>query len=199
MKTLVLLIVLLSASSSFAFSRLGVLVGYHSNVLDSNDPGTSYSRIGNPQYGAILMYSFLDMIALRTGVIIADRDSSFSTTVAGVDITGTQKLSYTEIPLDLQIWFSELYVFGGLKLGFQSSSKCEISSPANTACDSKTKGPNNMINLGIGYDLIDLGAFRIGIEAEYEKGSSNINDTPGSSTELRTSGLGFNAVATVGF
>lgn len=197
MKKLIVACLVLASSPAFAGLRIGGLVGYHSDTLETTETGVSYSRVWGFQFGGILMISFLDTVAFRTGLIFADRQASGASTQAGTEMNYKVKSTYTEIPLNLQVYLTSVYVFGGLKYGFKGSTTCSVNTPPGSTCETKTTPTNTMMNLGLGYEMFDFELVRFGIEVEYEKGLSNINDA-GGSTELRNEGYGINLVGTVG-
>lgn len=197
MKKLVVVLVLIS-TPAFAGLRIGGLLGYHSDNLETTETGVTYSRVWDFQFGGILMISVLDTVAFRTGLIFVDRQANGTSTQSGTEVNYKVKSAYVEVPLNLQVNLMSWYVFGGLKYGFRGSTTCSVSTPPGSTCETKTTPTNTMMNLGLGYELFDLELVRFGIEGEYEKGLSNINDA-GNSTELRTESYGVNLVGTVGF
>ncbi len=113
---LIVFLTLACSSVVFAGPRIGALVGFRSNTIDSDQTTVSYGRTGGYQYGGILALSFFDTLAFRTGIIMADKSTEFA--VSG--LSGFKaNVNYTDIPLTLQLGFpgSSFYVFGGLKYG----------------------------------------------------------------------------------
>lgn len=182
--------------------RVGGLLGYRSDTLTGGDTGVGYDSDTSVQVGGLLIYSLFDTVSLRTGFVLADKQYRISTPVTGVgDVKTKLKLSYVDIPvlLQLNIPASSFYFFGGLKFGFLQSATCTTTEPAGYSCGTKVSQNNTMLDLGVGYDLIDLSLVKLGVEFEYERGLTNINTTPGSNVDVKTSGMALNAVGTIGF
>ncbi|MCC6277436.1 MAG: PorT family protein [Oligoflexia bacterium] len=192
-----LLFVVLLSSNAHAHLRFGGLLGYRANsaTVDNTAVTTQASTTGY-NAGGLFWWGFLDTVGLRTGLIYSTKDFDSSISAPGVTGTFKTKVTYLDIPVNVQVDFPfGLYVFGGLKYGLKSTSSVEAN-VTGTTISSDLASSNTVFNAGAGYNFLDLEIVRLGLEAEYELGNSNIG---ASSTVTKTKGLGVNIVASVGF
>ncbi len=183
---------LLGTSSAMAI-EVGVIGGYQSVSVTTTDSVPSYSSSSATDIGALLLFSIFPFVQVRTGVISKSRDIK----VTALGVNGDIKDSILDIPINLQVGLPlGLYVFGGVIYSSTQSTSC--TSGLGSGCFSSSKTPDDMpINLGVGFNLLDIALFKLGIEAEYQMGTKNL-DTQGSGT-TKANSFGGNLVAKVGF
>ncbi len=186
------LLIISMASVSLALPKVGALAGYRSNKATA-DNGVNYNATPGYQVGGLLFFTFTDLFAFRTGLIYTARDvnASFGT------LELKSKIAYLDVPVNAQISLplTGLYAFGGLKLGFKSSSSCEVLN-ATLTCVSNSVAPLNILfNIGPGYELVNLGVMKLAVEGEYEMGLTNAST---SSDKVTTNGFAVNAVLVFG-
>lgn len=185
--------------SSTAFANLEV-AAFAQGVqtrFNSDISGVDYSANTGTKVGGLLLFPILPGFSLRTGLIHHQRK------IAG-DITTTSpksQFSYedklTEIPLNLQVGLpvTSLYLFGGLIYSTTSSSSCSASG-AGAACSSDKTPSDTLMNLGVGYDVISIALFRLGLELEFAQGTKNLSTGAG---DLKQSSMGLGVVGAFGF
>jgi hypothetical protein len=192
---IVLLLAVAFGSSAYA-DRLGIIAGYRSNSANYDQTGVTYNSTGGYQAGLLYQWSFAEIFALRTGLVYANKDVQF--TPAG--LSGfTQHASYLDIPIDLQLNLpvTGLYFYAGVKEGIKSGSSCDA--PSGFTCSADVTSTDTVFNAGLGYELISFGAGALALEAEYESGLSNVNNTTGSTANIKTNAWAGNVVAWFGF
>ena len=193
MKKLVLsLAVVFTCANAFAV-EVGVIGGYSTGSVTTDSSTTTYSAGSNYDIGALFLFSVFPFVQARTGVISKSR--KINGTTSGLDYT--IKDSILDFPINLEVNFPMgLYVFGGVIYSSTQSSSCSLASGGTCTSNTKT-GDDLPVNLGLGFNLVDRALFRLGIEAEYELGTKNI-DTTGAST-TKANSIGVNLVAKLGF
>ncbi len=199
MRFLFIVIFTLSALPIHA-NRIGGLLGYRLNTNTTDASTYSYnSTTAGHQMGGLAWLTFTDMLAIRTGIIYANKDAKGSVDLSLLGATRgdfTLRATYFDVPINLEISPPglNLYVFGGFKYGIRSTSNCEIDF-AGATCLIRVKESNFMANGGVGY-YFELAVLRLGLELEYEHGLVDITE---SSDDTRTRGYSIGAIASVGF
>ena len=173
--------------------EIGLIGGYQGVTVTTNDSVPSYSASSATNIGALLLFSVFPFVQVRTGVISKNRKVN----VTALGVSGTVQDQILDFPIDLQVGLPlGLYVYGGV---LYSSTQCtSCSSGLGAGCFSSSKTPDDLpVNVGVGFNLLDIALFKLGIEAEYQMGTKNL-DTVGSGT-TKANSLGGNIVAKFGF
>ncbi len=193
MKKILVAALVLFATLKVSAVEVGVIGGLGSGGVTTDSTTTSYSNGSGYEIGGLFLFSVFPFVQARTGVISKTRKINAS--VAGVSYTTQDTI--LDFPINLEVNFPMgLYVFGGVIYSSTQSSTCAASGGAT--CTSSSKTPDDMpVNVGLGFNVLDLALFKLGIEGEYQSGTKNI-DTSGAST-TKVHSLGVNVVAKVGF
>lgn len=156
--------------------------------------GGSVDNVSGTKLGALVLFPIFPGVSIRTGAIMGQRKAKVSSILGDIEYTDT----LMDIPVNVQIGLpiTSMYVFGGLVLSNTQSTDC-TSSIAGASCTSSKTPSDNLVNVGIGGDLFSLAVVRISLEAEYQKGMKDLDDS--SSGELKQSNLGVGLVAAFGF
>lgn len=156
--------------------------------------GTSVDNVSGSRLGALLLFPIFPGVSVRTGAIMADRKTTYASVLGDIEV----KDKLMDIPLNVQVGLpiTSMYVFGGLVFSNTQSSDCSSTLPGVSCSSSKTPG-DTLVNVGVGGDLFSFALVRISLEAEYQKGTKDLDDSSGS--ELKQSNMGVGLVAAFGF
>src|SRR5690242_7324297 len=114
-----MLTVMSASFNAKASIEIAPLLGYRLNNMNDSTGGLGFSQTPGYQVGGLVLFSLLDTIALRSGLIYVLRDTSMT--------NNKYHISYMDIPLDVQLRLrpSGFYIFGGMKLGIKNSDSCD--------------------------------------------------------------------------
>ena len=174
-KILVIVAVLAISVSSFAQVKFGAKVG----VNFANGTGDDFEDTDmrtSVLFGGFARFALSDKIAFQPELLYSGQGVKESYSEEGMDVDGTLKLDYLNIPLMFKYYAgSGFNIQAGPQVGFLMSAKYKMEAGGESAdidVKDEMKGLDFGLNIGLGYDL-ESG---IGIDARYGLGLSNVAD-----------------------
>jgi opacity protein-like surface antigen len=192
---LVLAVSLFLISSSLAQVKIsgGGLIGLNFGgvSVDPTPQGESFGGHTGLGIGGVLNFGFANGFGISAEPMYLQKGSDIS--VTGQTTSATIKANYIEIPVMLTYTFEtgagqiEPYVMAGPSLGIRLSATLTVNNQ-DTDIKDQTSSTDFGATLGAGARY-PMGKNRIFLEARYAFGFSNINNTPGDNTSIKTHGF----------
>ena len=169
MKSLVLMLAVTFSSVAFAEIEFGAIGSYHiKDQFNATNIGVPESTKGKSGFslGALALYSLNSTLKARTGLQWEEMKINHTVFDSNNSTVNWENLL---VPLDLQ-WSSpipSLYVFGGGVFALN------INGPTGTPAWSDLRA-----DIGVGYDLFQIGTTHMGLELEYMAGLKSVSANP---------------------
>jgi hypothetical protein len=136
------------------------------------------------RFGVMFWLPVAPGLSMRVGYLRETEKVHMETLSGDSNLTVSNYL----VPINLQLGLpvTDLYVFGGGI--FATNDKVDPAAPW---------GNDVRVNAGVGYPVVDLGPGHLNVELEYEKGTKNLNNSPG--FETKNQSIAVNISAQFGF
>jgi hypothetical protein len=185
-----------------ALVEVGVLGAFNSSSMTTDATCTSYGSKQGYTYGVLGLVSLFPGLKVRSGVLWKERNLEWRLTppVTPIAVSIDLKDKTLDIPVNLQVDFPviPIYLFGGVIISSTQSSTCSISVAGSTCTVSPKTKDDLLVNLGAGWNVIDIPTFKFSLEGGYEMGTVNLAPSTSSSTN-KYSGYNLGLFARVGF
>lgn len=181
--SLLLFVLFVFTSLSFAQMQLGVKAGLNLANLSGDDVENTDTRTGFAG-GVFFMYQFNEMFAVQPEVYYSMKGAKQSDSFEGVSYDAEFKFDYVEIPLLLKFLIPmkgsniKPAIFAGPSLAFNSSAKLKVEAGGTTTEEDveniKSTDLGLVFGAGIGFPV---GKGELGVDVRYILGLSSIDDS----------------------
>ena len=166
-----LLGVIYSAAQSQAQVGIGIKGGLNFANVNTSSPSTAYNSRTGYHLGAFALFKF-SKIGIQPELLFSRQGSSLSASGTTADLS----FDYLNIPIILKLYtVAGINIQVGPQFGFLSSAT-QTFNGTTTDVKSTVKGSDISLAMGLGWDL----PFGLLIDARYNLGLSEINNTSGS-------------------
>lgn len=161
--------------------------------------GDSSGSATGTNLGVLILFPILPTLSLRAGAIQLNRKMT-NDIPASLGVSGSYELSsgVMAIPVNLQfdLPVTDLYLFGGLTYFKTQAADCSTTNAAYT-CNADKAPDDTVVNAGVGYNLLSVALFRLGLELESQWGTANVSTA--ASGDAKQSALNAGLVFALGF